>query len=60
MLAFGVQANGDGGGRTSRGLLLAEALHALGSHDGRLWICVRGRGGRDFAVVVVFVKLLAR
>jgi hypothetical protein len=29
-------------GRTSRGLLLAEALHALGSHIGRLgYACVR-------------------
>jgi hypothetical protein len=28
---------GGSGSRTSRGLLLAEALHALGSHVGRLW-----------------------
>jgi hypothetical protein len=60
MLAFDAQVYGGRGGRTGRGLLLAEALHALGSHVGRLWVCVRGRGGRDFAVVVVFVKLLAR
>jgi hypothetical protein len=42
---------GRDGSRTSRGLLLAEALHALGSHVGRLWVCVRVGGGRGFAVV---------
>lgn len=34
--------------RTSRGLLLAEALHALGGHVGRLWnvraVSTGGRG----------------
>ena len=43
--------------RTSRGLLLAEALHALGSHVGRLWVCVREVGGRKVVFVVVVVKL---
>jgi hypothetical protein len=42
---------GRDGSRTSRGLLLAEALHALGSHVGRLWVCVRVGVGREFAVV---------
>ena len=36
--------------RTSRGLLLAEALHTLGvgGHIGRLWMCVRLVGRRRF------------
>jgi hypothetical protein len=52
LLAPCSQYSGDvDGGRTSRGLLLAEALHALGSHVGRLWVCEREGGGRRFAVV---------
>lgn len=48
------QLGGGRGGRTSRGLLLAEALHALGSHVGRLWDVRAVRSvGVGFAVVTV-------